>query len=150
MSQSGDRPCGKGVTSLCWGLESPPFRYVNCITNTWLFTVIFSLIGHQKLPTEYDRCSKIINVQFICRKMTQSRNPKCNPFSRDSLSNHLIQAWYNIEKHSTKSDVEKVSRVAVTSDVWTSICQENYIIVTAHHITEGRMNQRVLKTKANY
>nr|XP_055050617.1 E3 SUMO-protein ligase ZBED1-like isoform X2 [Misgurnus anguillicaudatus] len=84
------------------------------------------------------------------REMTKALNPKYNPPSRDTLSNHLIPAWYNIEKEKIKSDLEKVSKIAVTSDCWTSICQDHYITVTSHYITEGKMNQKVLKTKAVY
>ncbi|KAL1276142.1 hypothetical protein QQF64_035765, partial [Cirrhinus molitorella] len=32
------------------------------------------------------------------REMTKALNPKYNPPCRDTLSNHLIPAWYNIEK----------------------------------------------------
>lgn len=77
--------------------------------------------------------------------MTKALNPKYLV-----ISNHLVPAWYNIEKENIKSDVGKVSKVAITSDGWTTICQDHYITVTAHYISEGRVNQKVLKTKSVY
>ncbi len=89
-------------------------------------------------------------MQFLCREMTKALNSKYSPPSRNSLSNHLIPAWYNVEKRNVKSVLEQVSKVATITDGWTSICQDDYITVTAHYINEGKMNQKVLKAKAVY
>lgn len=66
------------------------------------------------------------------------------------LTNHFVPAWYNVEKQNAKSALEKASKVAITSDGWTSICQDHYLTVTAHYITQGTMQQKVLVTRAVY
>ena len=82
--------------------------------------------------------------------MTKALNPKYMPPSRDSLTNELIPAWYEVEKSNIVSELSGVSKVALTSDGWTSISQDHYLTVTAHYIIEGKMRQKVLKTKAVY
>ncbi|XP_034073833.1 zinc finger BED domain-containing protein 1-like [Gymnodraco acuticeps] len=82
--------------------------------------------------------------------MTTALNPKYTPPSRDSLSNELIPAWYKVEKSNVVFELSGVSKVAITSDGWTSISQDHYLTVTAHYIIEGKMRQKVLRTKAIY
>lgn len=82
--------------------------------------------------------------------MTKALNSKYTPPSRDSLSNQLIPAWYKVEKSNIISELSDVSKVALTSDGWTSISQDHYLTVTAHYAIEGKMRQKVLKTKAVY
>ncbi|XP_073693674.1 E3 SUMO-protein ligase ZBED1-like [Garra rufa] len=87
---------------------------------------------------------------FIPREMTRALNPKYTPPSRDSLSNVLIPAWYNVEKANLITELTTVGKVALTSDSWTSLSQDHYLTVTAHYILEGETRQKVLTTKAVY
>lgn len=82
--------------------------------------------------------------------MTRTLNANYTPPSRDILANHLIPAWYKVEKSNIISELNDVSKVAITSDGWTSLTQDHYPIVTAHYIVEGKMKQKVLRTKAVY
>ena len=82
--------------------------------------------------------------------MTMTLNPIYTPPSRDLLSNHLIPAWYSVEKDNIMSELCSVAKVAITSDGWTSLTQDHYITVTAHYVQQGQMRQKVLRTKAVY
>lgn len=82
--------------------------------------------------------------------MISTLNPLYKPPTRHMLTNHFVPAWYNVEKQNAKSALEKASKVAITSDGWTSICQDHYLTVTAHYITQGTMQQKVLVTRAVY
>lgn len=77
-------------------------------------------------------------------------NPKYTPPSRDYLSNTLIPSWYKVEKSNIITELSEVRAVALTCDGWSSITQDHYLTITAHYIEEGKMQQKVLKTKAVY
>ncbi|KAF3858501.1 hypothetical protein F7725_011702 [Dissostichus mawsoni] len=55
-----------------------------------------------------------------------------------------------VEKSNIVFELSGVSKVAITSDGWISISQDHYLTVTAHYIIEGKMRQKVLRTKAIY
>lgn len=82
--------------------------------------------------------------------MTTALNPSYHPPSRGTLSNILIPAWYEVEKKNIISELANVSKVAITSDGWTSITQDHYITVTLHYVNDGQLRQKVLKTQAVY
>ncbi|XP_030263766.1 zinc finger BED domain-containing protein 1-like [Sparus aurata] len=84
------------------------------------------------------------------RDMVKTLNPKYTPPSRDYLSNTLIPSWYKVEKSNIITELSEVSSVALTCDGWSSITQDHYLTITAHYIEEGKMQQKVLKTKAVY
>ncbi len=39
-----------------------------------------------------------------------------------------------------------MSKVAITSDGWTSITQDHYVTVTLHYVNEGQLRQKVLSS----
>ena len=41
-----------------------------------------------------------------------------------------------------------MGKVAITSDGWTSLAQDHYLTVTAHYSSQGKLHQKVLRTKA--
>lgn len=84
------------------------------------------------------------------REMTKALNPRYTPPSRTVLSNTLIPAWYEVEKQNVITELANVSKVAITSDGWTSLAQDHYITVTAHYSSQGKLQQKVLQTKAVY
>lgn len=82
--------------------------------------------------------------------MTKCLNPKYHPPSRDCLANQLVPAWYDTEKQNVIDALKNIHSAAITSDGWTSITQDHYITVTLHFVSEGKMKQTVLKSKAVY
>uniref|UniRef100_UPI003AAE61F4 E3 SUMO-protein ligase ZBED1-like n=1 Tax=Centroberyx gerrardi TaxID=166262 RepID=UPI003AAE61F4 len=82
--------------------------------------------------------------------MTKALNPKYNPPSRESLTNRLIPAWYDVEKGNLISELKNVTKAAITADGWTSFSQDHYLTVTLHYVREGQIKEKVLKTKAVY
>ena len=82
--------------------------------------------------------------------MTKALNPRYTPPCRTVLSNTLIPAWYEVEKQNVITELANVSKVAITSDGWTSLAQDHYITVTAHYSSQGKLHQKVLRTKAVY
>lgn len=43
-----------------------------------------------------------------------------------------------------------MTKVAITSDGWTSITQDHYVTVTLHYVNEGQLMYKVLSTQAVY
>ena len=82
--------------------------------------------------------------------MSNTLNPKYTPPSRSYLSDTLIPTWYGVEKASVITELKDVPKLAITSDGWTSLCQDPYLSVTVHYICQGRVKQKVLHTRAVY
>lgn len=82
--------------------------------------------------------------------MTEALNPRYKPPSRDSLSNHLIPAWYEVEKANLISMLSGISNMAITADGWTKVCQDHYLTITLHYVRQGKIEGKVLCTKAVY
>ena len=82
--------------------------------------------------------------------MIKTLNSKYKAPNRDSLTNHLIPAWYGVEKSNLITDLKHVTNAAITADGWTSYSQDHYITVTLHYVREGQSKEKVLKTKAVY
>ena len=83
------------------------------------------------------------------REITKALNPRYTPPCRTVLSNTLIPAWYEVGKQNVITELANVSKVAITSDGWTSLAQNHYI-VTAHYSSQGKLHQKVRRTKAVY
>ncbi|XP_076134507.1 E3 SUMO-protein ligase ZBED1-like [Alosa pseudoharengus] len=43
-----------------------------------------------------------------------------------------------------------ISKMAITADGWTSVCQDHYLTVTLHYVWQGKIEGKVLCTKAVY
>lgn len=74
--------------------------------------------------------------------MVKTLNPKYKPPNRESLTNHLIPAWYNVEKANLAAELKEVSKAAITADGWTSFSQDHYITVTLHYIKNGQAQEK--------
>lgn len=59
-------------------------------------------------------------------------------------------SWYNVEKASMFSELKDVAKLAITSDGWTSLCQDHYLTVTVHYTRQGSVKQKVTHTRAVY
>ncbi|KAI2666748.1 E3 SUMO-protein ligase ZBED1 [Labeo rohita] len=86
----------------------------------------------------------------LLREICKTLNPKYTPPSRSYLSDTLIPSWYDIEKANVISELKDVSKLAITSDGWTSLCQDHYLTVTVHYTSQGSVKQKVLHTRAVY
>ncbi|XP_039876078.1 E3 SUMO-protein ligase ZBED1-like [Simochromis diagramma] len=84
------------------------------------------------------------------REMIKTLNPKYKAPNRDSLTNHLIPAWYAVEKANLISQLKHVLKAAITADGWTSFSQDHYLTVTLHYVRNGQTHEKVLKTKPVY
>ena len=82
------------------------------------------------------------------REMTKALNPHYTPPGRTVLSNTLIPAWYEVERQNVITELANVGKVTITSDGWTSLAQDHYITVPAHYSSQGKLHQKVLRTKA--
>lgn len=82
--------------------------------------------------------------------MIKTLNSKYHAPNRDTLTNHLIPAWYGVEKSNVISDLKHVTKAAITADGWTSFSQDHYLTVTIHYVRDGQNKEKVLKTKAVY
>ena len=80
--------------------------------------------------------------------MTKILNPKYHAPNRESLGNQLIPAWYEVEKNNLISELKHVTKAAITADGWTSFSQD--LTVTLHYVRDGKIQEKVLKTKAVY
>lgn len=83
---------------------------------------------------------------MIVREMIRALNPGYTPPSREVLSGTLLPAWYDVEKKNLITELANVSKVAITSDGWTSITQDHYVTVTLPYVNEGQLKQKVLST----
>ncbi|XP_071401280.1 E3 SUMO-protein ligase ZBED1-like [Centroberyx affinis] len=144
--------------------STPPPPPAHTAERTRSKEILFALAEKGKMSTErVDECHRAVTTFVVkglhplatvetprFREMIKTLNPQYSPPSRESLSNHLIPDWYNVEKENIISELKNVSNVAITTDGWSSTCQDHYLTVTAHYLTEGKMQQKVLKTKAVY
>ncbi len=48
------------------------------------------------------------------------------------------------------SELKDLPKLAITSDGWTSLCQDHYLTVTVHYTCQGSVKQKVLHTRAVY
>ncbi|XP_056451221.1 zinc finger BED domain-containing protein 4-like isoform X2 [Gadus chalcogrammus] len=94
--------------------------------------------------------SFLVLPYIFCREMIKTLNSKYKPPNRDGLTNHLIPAWYGVEKSNLITDLKHVTNAAITADGWTSFSQDHYLTVTLHYVREGQSQEKVLRTKAVY
>ena len=123
----------------------------------------FTLAARKMPSNQVEQCNRAV-TKFVVkglhpfatvespwfREMTKALNPRYTPPCRTVLSNTLIPAWYEVEKQNVITELANVSKVAITSDGWTSLAQDHYITVTAHYSSQGKLHQKVLRTKAVY
>ncbi|KAK0131561.1 Zinc finger BED domain-containing protein 1 [Merluccius polli] len=132
--------------------------------STTMVTSPFTIAAKGKLSVQQkEECHRKVTAHIVkrlhpfsevesptFRDMVKTLNPKYTPPSRDYLSNTLIPSWYKVEKCNIITELSEVSSIALTCDGWSSITQDHYLTITAHYIVEGKMLQKVLKTKAVY
>ncbi|KAK0144032.1 putative RNA-binding protein 46 [Merluccius polli] len=82
------------------------------------------------------------------RDLLHTLEPRYVMPSRQHFSEKCIPNLYNEVKARVKCDLEKATRVAITTDGWTSHTIEAYVTVTSHHIdSDWNMKNYVLQTR---
>jgi hypothetical protein len=79
--------------------------------------------------------------------MSKALNPKYTPSSRSYLSDTFIPTWYGVEKANVITELKDVPKLAITSDGWTSLCQDHYLMVTVQYTSQGSVKQKVFHTR---
>ena len=69
--------------------------------------------------------------------MSKALTPKYTPLSRSYLGETFIPTWYGVEKANVITELKDVPKLAITSDGWTSLCQDHYLNVTVHYTSQG-------------
>eukprot|EP00063_Salmo_salar_P020933 XP_013995768.1 PREDICTED: zinc finger BED domain-containing protein 1-like [Salmo salar] len=82
------------------------------------------------------------------REMSKALNPKYTPPSRSYLSDTFIPTWCGVEKANVITELKDVPKLAITSDGWTSLCQDHYLTATVHYTSQGSVKQKVIHTRA--
>ena len=71
--------------------------------------------------------------------------------SRNTIKKDIFQIYEEEKLKSTKALDQNGSRVAITSDMWTSNQNKGYMIVTAHYIDSSwKLQMRVLRYFSEY
>jgi hypothetical protein len=55
---------------------------------------------------------------------------------------------YGVENANVITELKDMPKLAITSDGWTSLCQDHYLTVTVPYISQGSVKQKVLHTRA--
>ena len=80
--------------------------------------------------------------------MSKALNPKYTPSSTSYLSDTFIPTWYGVEKAHVITELKDVPKLAITSDGWTSLCQDHYLMVIVQYTSQGSVKQKFLHTRA--
>ncbi|XP_052290823.1 zinc finger BED domain-containing protein RICESLEEPER 3-like [Citrus sinensis] len=105
-----------------------------------LQSLIARMVVMHELPLTFVECKGF-------RETMADANPVVKPISRNTLENEILKL-YHIEKVKTLNLLEKNhSRVAITTDLWTSSNQKKrYMVVTAHFIDNSwKLHSRILR-----
>lgn len=105
-----------------------------------------------KFSTNDDRAKKINNLiaEMICidlqpfsivenkgfLRLLSHLEPRYTVPSRKTFSNKILNEMYSKLSREVKSELEESKYVAITTDMWTSVAQNDYMAVTAHFYKE--------------
>uniref|UniRef100_A0A3Q2TAZ2 BED-type domain-containing protein n=1 Tax=Fundulus heteroclitus TaxID=8078 RepID=A0A3Q2TAZ2_FUNHE len=93
--------------------------------------------------------SVVENAGF--RHMLKTLEPRYKLPTRATFTDSALPALYKETKAKVMESMCKDSRVAITSDAWTSVATESYVTITAHYISEDwQIVSHVLQTRAIY
>ncbi|KAM8731669.1 E3 SUMO-protein ligase ZBED1-like [Acanthopagrus schlegelii] len=81
--------------------------------------------------------------------MLKTIEPRYKLPARATFADSAVPLLYKEVREEVNTSLQQATRVAITSDAWTSIVTESYITITAHYISEDwRMMSHVLQTRA--
>ena len=93
--------------------------------------------------------SVVENAGF--RHMLKTIEPRYKLPTRATFTDSALPALYKETKAKVMESMCKASRVAITSDAWTSVATESYVTITAHYISKDwQIVSHVLQTRAVY
>ena len=119
---------GKGVTLGYWSFNQE---------STWQKLAKAIIVHEYTLSTVEHKCFR----EFI-----DGIQPVYKHISRNTIGKKIIRI-YNVEKETLKNQLKGLhSRIAITTDLWTSNQKRGYMTVTAHYVDSNWMLQsRLLK-----
>nr|XP_061794906.1 E3 SUMO-protein ligase ZBED1-like [Nerophis lumbriciformis] len=89
------------------------------------------------------------NVGF--RHLLKTLEPRYKLPARATFADSVVPSLYREVREDVSMSLQKASRVAITSDAWTSVATESYITITAHYINKDwQMLSHVLQTRSVY
>ncbi|XP_060780368.1 E3 SUMO-protein ligase ZBED1-like [Neoarius graeffei] len=90
--------------------------------------------------------SVVENAGF--RHMLKTIEPRYKLPARATFADSAVPALYKEVRAEVNKSMQQASRVAITSDAWTSVATESYVTITAHYIGEDwQMMSHVLQTR---
>ncbi|XP_039661199.1 E3 SUMO-protein ligase ZBED1-like [Perca fluviatilis] len=93
--------------------------------------------------------SVVENAGF--RHMLKTIEPRYKLPTRATFTDSALPTLYKETKAKVMESMCKASRVAITSDAWTSVATESYVTITAHYVSEDwQIVSHVLQTRAVY
>lgn len=99
----------------------------------------------EMIVVDYQPLSVVENSGFL--KYSYKMNPLYVPPSRKLLTSTLLVNRYKEFHNKTKSMIEKVDHIAITTDLWSSDSNKSYITVTGHFIYSNKLYAPVLATR---
>ncbi len=78
---------------------------------------------------------------FSCREMTTALNPNYHPLQEGHYQTLAYILGMKLKKKKIIDDLTSVPKVALTSDGWTNITQDHYVIVTVHYVKKDQLKQ---------
>ncbi|CAB81093.1 AT4g05510 [Arabidopsis thaliana] len=108
-------------------------------------------IDHKVVREKFSRVIIRHDLPFLCVEYEELRdfisymNPDYKCYTRNTAAADVVKTWEK-EKQILKSELERIpSRICLTSDCWTSLGGDGYIVLTAHYVdTRWILNSKIL------
>ncbi|CAL9234204.1 unnamed protein product [Arabidopsis halleri] len=108
-------------------------------------------IDHKVAREKFSRVIIRHDLPFLCVEYEELRdfisymNPDYRCYTRNTAASDVVKTWEK-EKQILKSELERIpSRICLTSDCWTSLGGDGYIVLTAHYVdTKWILNSKIL------
>lgn len=131
-------------------LRSPPPKRrqlrlfgVSNLNNEQIRKIDAALI--KMIVKDYQPLSVVENSGFI--EYTSILQPLYKIPSRKKISNDILPNLYAEKALYLREILEKISNVAITTDIWSSNSNKSFITVTCHYICNYEIHARVLATQ---
>ncbi|XP_063239945.1 zinc finger BED domain-containing protein 4-like [Bacillus rossius redtenbacheri] len=92
----------------------------------------FNCLIAQMICLDQQPFSIVENVGF--RQLVQALEPRYTIPTRKTFSNKLIPEMYSNLKENVKKELEDAKYIGITTDLWTSTSQDDYLSITVHFI----------------
>lgn len=78
------------------------------------------------------------------KQFVNALNPSYEIPSRKVISRNYLPAAYEECRNLIKENLKNITKVCLTTDCWSSACNDSYLSLTAHYITEEFIMESVL------